>query len=180
MTTMQLTIKDTAIITKPEDIAEIRQEWLEGKKRELESAKVALDELGEVGASERKIRRTKERVGLLKKVVRCLENGFIPIPRFDSNRLRLENEELPLSAITAVKEATAQKIFDEFRIVQGREAMNQRGPRGRLARRDPIIVGVVRTPELQDQDRPWNVWSMEEHFLVAWWRPEDQHPQDAF
>ena len=180
----------SAVITVPDDIVRIRDEWVVTKQTELTMAREALVRLQESGATERRIKRTQERISLLRRVVRALEKGYVPIPRFDSNKLTLDQEELPLKAIVAVNEAQAQKLFDEFRIVQGSEGLARQGPYGRMPRRDPIIVGVVRTPQHSHKEVYGpeaysyriviDVPGMEEHFLVAWWRPDDQWTQDSF
>lgn len=118
----------SAVITMPEEIAAIRQVWVESKEQELEAAQKAYVALTETGVSERKLKRVRERIGLLRKVVRALNAGYIPIPRFDSAKLKVDYQELPLKAIVAINEAAAQKLFDEFRFIEGREADNRRGP----------------------------------------------------
>ena len=172
----------TPVLTIPEDFSQIRQHWIEAKEQELERAETAFVAFSESGATDRRIRRTKERINLLKKVVRALKNGFVPIPRFDSTKLTLDFEELPLNVIVAVNQAKAQFLFDEFRLITGREAVNRRGRLGRLAQRDPLVVGVVRTPEIIDRINDWTSqrWSLEEHFLIAWWRPEDERMEEMF
>lgn len=172
------------ILTIPGDFSQVRQSWIAAKETELTKAQDALLALQETDATERRIRRTKERVSLLKKTIRALKAGYIPIPRFDSNKLTLDMEELPVNAIIAVSEAKAQALFDEFRLITGHIANNRRGRYGRIAQRDPLIVGVVRTPSIvlttwQDGTAR-ETWSAEEHFLIAWWRPEDENLEDMF
>ena len=173
----------STVITIPEEIAQIRQSWAESKRQELAMAQSAYGALQEAGATARKLQRVREQIAMLRKVIRALDAGFVPIPRFDSEKLRLDTEELPLKAITAINEATAQRIFDELRLVAGRDPVSRRGPRGRITRRDPLVIGVVRTPEIVTQNEYGYVaerWSLEEHFLIAWWRPEDTWIQDNF
>ena len=178
----------STVITLPNDIVRIREDWVKSKQAELEMARMALARLDESGATPRRLQTVRERISLLRRVVKALEGGFVPIPRFSSTKLRLDQEDLPLKAIIAVNEAQAQKVFDEFRIVLGQEGSSRQGPYGRIARRDPIIVGVVRTPEHSHVESPNTLWrsvvvdvpGFEEHFLVAWWRPEDQWSQDSF
>jgi len=185
----QQTTTAIAMPTIPEEIAIINEQWVEGKELELANARYALQMLEESGASSRKMRRIKERVGLLVKVVEALKKGCIIIPRFDTSTLRIEQEELPLKAIIAINEAKAKQVFDDYRIVMGREARNQ-GNRRRMTQRDPLIVGINRTPVFcigEDHDnKPRSEyhfcerWSLEEHFLIAWWRPEDERMEDMF
>ena len=175
----------TAVITVPDEIVVVRQTWVTSKKEELTNAEQALVALKSAGATSRKIQRVQERINLLRKIVRALEAGFLPIPRFDAHKLRLDQENLPLKAVLAIENATAQKLFDEFRIITGRN-----GQSGRTRRRDPLIVGVVRTRrQIHYRGRPGDryyrtpvvdVPAAEEHFLVAWWRPEDLHQTDSY
>src|SRR3990167_2709480 len=124
----------STVIAIPEEIVRIREEWIITKQAELEMARQALVRLEESGATERRLKRTRERINLLKRVVTALAKGFVPIPRFDSQKLTLDQEDLPLKAIVAVNEAQAQKIFDEFRIVLGRDSQVRQGPYGRIPR----------------------------------------------
>ena len=186
MTTTELAVvtQELAVVTHPitvpEEIIQIRATWVKSKEIELERARSALQQLRESDASERRIQRVTERVSLLRKVVRVLQAGYLPIPRFQGDLLRLDMEELPLKAIVAVNEAAAQKLFDEFRLVQGVGATSKRGT-ARINQRDPLIVGVARTKTLRpDPERSWIQWSQEEHFLIAWWRPEDERQEEMY
>lgn len=173
----------TAVITVPDEIVGIKKTWLATKHQELEAADKAIQSLEKSGATPRKVQRVKERRALLRKTIAALDAGFLPIPRFSSQKLTLDQEELPLKAVLAIENAVAQKLFDEFRFVTGQQGNSRRGRYARQAQRDPIVVGVVRTLEHGHRGPyEWiiDVPSMEEHFLVAWWRPEDQHPTDWY
>ena len=176
-------VRTVQAITIPEEIGVIREQWVESKREELERARVATAQLREAGATTARLRRSEERVTLLRKVVRALDAGFIPIPRFDSSKLRLDLEELPLKVIMRVNEVVAQKVFDELRLVSGQVSQGRRGRYGRQPVRDPLVVGVVRTPEVREDRNGWSqvvVPGREEHFLIAWWRPEDERDEDMF
>lgn len=187
MTERALTVPTASAITRLEDVAEIRGTWVESKRQELalaESALKALRATEGVNPNGWRVRNVQNRVKLLRGVVRALERGFIPIPRFDSLKLQIETEELPVSALVAFQVAQAEKIFDEIRFVRGRAPEGRRGPYGRSPARDPLLVGVVRVPDLEIRDaRGWHVQTIrgrEEHFLVAWWRPEDERDEVMF
>ena len=142
-----LAVQETHIIKVPEDLVGIRKEWVKSKEVELIRAEEALKALRATDASPARLERTSRRITLLRKVVKALQAGFIPIPRFASTTLRTDMEWLPTKVIIAVSEAKAQPLFDEFRIVAGQEGQSRQGPYGRRAQRDPLIVGVCRVPE---------------------------------
>ena len=172
------------VLTIPEDFSQIRQTWIKSKEEELVKAEQALVALSATDATDRRIRRTKERINLLKRVVHALKSGYVLIPRFNSDKLTMDMEELPLGAITAIDEAKAQHLFDEFRLIRGNLPEYRRGNMGRRPQRDPLIVGVVRTPgivvDTWDDGRIRDQWMLEEHFLIAWWRPEDENMESMF
>lgn len=187
--TQALAIPTASAITRLENVAEIRGTWVESKRQELALAEAAVGALATtdgIAPNSWRLRNAQNRVRLLRKVVRSLERGFIPIPRFNSRKLDLDLEELPVSAIVALKEAQAQEIFDEVRFVPGDVGASRRG-RARRAARDPLLVGVVRTPaielgEFRNVNGEWlnRIPGREEHFLVAWWRPEDERDEVMF
>jgi len=82
--------------------------------------------------------------------------GHLPMPRLPT--VRLEHASMiPVEALESMEVADASGLFDEFRIVDGRDAdrygtprRNTRAPAGR----DPILVGFIGT----------------EMFPLAWWR----------
>lgn len=194
MTTEPISVEivkaETAAITVPEEIAVIRAAWVKSKHEELDRAELALKELRKAGVTG-KLKRVEGRVSFLRKCVKALDAGYVPMPRFDSTLLNIEVEQVPLKALIKVNEATAQKIFDEIRFIAGQEARRGDSWHPRRAPRDPLIVGAVRTPRIcllaTDFERA-NVAEhfrhqheqFEEHFLLAWWRPEDERPEDMF
>lgn len=179
-------IAQTSVITLPDEVALVRQEWITSKETELAQCREAAEKLKGLGATDAKMRRVRERINILQKTVNALKAGYIPIPRFQTSTLRLDLEELPLKAIVALDKAKGTALFDEIHFVAGREATSRRGPYRRQPRRDPLLVGIVRTPEVIEYEDPVNKrwerarWSLEEHFLIAWWRPEDISPEQVF
>lgn len=169
-----------------EGILEVRQTWIANKEADLSTAEQALASYKAMGAPKPKLTSLKRRVALLRRTVNALKRGFIPMPRFDGNTLSLDMVDMPVKALVAVQEARASKLFSELRIVQGVEptSTGSWGRRGGRTRRDPFVVGVVREAaviapnpwgRMEEYQRP-----LEEHFLVAWWRPEDMRPEDLF
>lgn len=180
-----LAIPTQTAIARLENIIEIRSSWIDAKRQELATAEEAARTLLQVeGMSDFRIKRANARVRLLRKVVDALERGFVPLPRFSSRKLDVAIEELPVKALAALAEAQAEKIFDEIRFVPGDVGESRRGVRRRAAR-DPLLVGVVRVPGMQipGSDRGWGPeWlpGQEEHFLIAWWRPDEETPEVMF
>lgn len=171
------------IITIPEEIAVIRTQWLESKVVELARAKDVLRALREMKAGPAKIVRAANTVAFLKKIVKALEHGYIPIPRFQAHTLRLDVEELPVKVIVALNAARAGKFFSEVRLADGESP--GRGFGRRRPARDPVLIGVIRTPNvlMNPGHSEWirdEVWAREEHFMIAWWRPEDERPEEMF
>lgn len=187
--TTAIALPTASAITRLENVAEIRGTWLESKRQELGLAEAAVGALANtegIAPNSWRLRNAQNRVRLLRKVVRALEHGFVPIPRFSSQTLDLDLEELPVSAIVALKEAQAEEIFEEIRFVRGDVGDSRRG-RARRAARDPLLVGVVRTPsidlgEFRNVGGEWvrRIPGREEHFLIAWWRPEDERDEVMF
>ena len=180
--TMEEKIQQSMIIRQPTDLVRLHPDWIAQKEAELADAEAALKTLAGLGASEWRIERVTKRVRLLRKTVKALQAGFVPIPRFRSEKLTFDIERLPLDVIVAVDEAKSKKVFDEFRIVVGTEADRSLGER-RTFRRDPLVVGIVREPDAQRNDASgWMVERavFEEHFLVAWWRPEDVRAEEEY
>lgn len=182
--------EQTAILPSP--MVTTADRWLQQKRDELARAEAAVPALRTLGAKPARIRRVRERIRFLKRFVGALEHGYVPIPRFDSQDLDVDVDELPAEALVAMANAKALRLFDQVRFVPGRRAESRPGPhlvettrgrtwtRGRLAARDPLVVGIIRTPEHQVRD-PSVSWprlivvpAREEHFLIAFWRPEDE------
>ena len=85
--------------------------------------------------------------------------GHLPMPRLPAVRLQHASI-IPVEALESMEAAHASGLFDEFRIVDGRDAdrygtpRSVGRPRARVAGRDPILVGLIGT----------------EMFPLAWWR----------
>ena len=179
-----------AVITAVQDILEVRQTWVTGKAQELAQVEQAVRELKAAKAGEGRVRRAERRVALLRKVVKALQAGYIPIPRFNINGQAFSIEEMPLKAIAAYNEAQQSGVFDEIMAVTGRQA--RRRGWGREHQRDPLIVGIVEVPAvtvlrsdtdskgLPIQFRVEVEPPHEEQFLIAWWRPEDLRPEEVY
>jgi hypothetical protein len=188
------TPKGVQPITLPDEVVEVRGQWIESKRQELQLAMGAAKDLRALKVSGARLTRANDRVRLLRKVVAALEAGYIPIPRFDGEKLDVDLEELPAKAIAALVVGGRARLFDEVRLVAGQESISRptwsqrrSGRNTRRNQRDPLLVGVVRTPERRMKGRDaWGsvremvVPGMEEHFLIAWWRPEDERMEEMF
>lgn len=191
-----LVIDDTPrMIRKPADVLAVANHWLESKQGELARAEQALKAMRTLGVPPARRRLARERVRFLKRFVGALQQGYVPIPRFDGETLDLNVEELPAEALVAMAETRGRRLFDEVRYVTGRLPEARSSGRydrsGRWTHRgrggvDPLIVGVIRTPEHRVIPPGGSSWharvipSREEHFLIAWWRPEDTTDADLF
>lgn len=171
------------LTTSLEQVVQIRSEWLEDKRRELASAIEAQKALAGTGASETKLRYARNRVAVLRKIVNCLEAGFVPIPTFDSEKINVDIQQFPLKALLAINDANASGLFDEVRYVKGREQERF----ARMRSRDPLLIGTVRAPAQNVTVR--NQYGYEQtvrypaivqDFLLAWWKPTDEVPEDMF
>jgi hypothetical protein len=196
----QLAVPDvqaTTLIRKPADVLAVAGHWLDDKQAELARAEAAVKALTSLDASPARRRLVRERVKFLRRFVKALRSGYVPIPRFDADKLDLDTEELPAEALVAMADVKTKRLFDEIRYVTGRRPDSRPGghytSRGnwsytRLVQRDPLIVGIMRTPEHRvphprnPSNRDWDVVipSREEAFLIAWWRPEDTLDVDLF
>jgi len=82
--------------------------------------------------------------------------GHLPMPRLPAVRLEFANM-IPVEALESLEVAEASGLFDEFRVITGRNADRFGTPRRDAkvpAGRDPILVGLIGT----------------EMFPLAWWR----------
>ena len=161
------------VLANPQELQATHAAWITRKKEELADCEKALDVYrNQDGVTPRQIRRVKEKVAFLSKVIVALEKGYLPIPRFDTSPYHLHEMDtpVPVSILLNVERARREGIFTEFRLVEGRAQGQRQGPYPALGRRDPLIVGVIKHGTLQ--------WGYEEHFLLGWWRPEDMRPSD--
>lgn len=174
------------------DAVVVQPSWLDAKRTELAKAEAAHQALVNLKATPRRKGLAMERVKFLRRVVTAMERGFVPLPRFDSETLQLDVEELPVVALQQLAAAKRTHAFDEVRFVRGRapDSRPRSGfTRRRVATRDPLLVGVIRTTEHRIPVKPTsaNLWNdmaiipaREEHFLIAWWRPEDERDEEMF
>jgi len=88
----------------------------------------------------------------------ALRDGYVPIPRLPAVRLEYVLGVIPPDVIDLLAEAKKEGIFEEFRVVDGRNAWDGGQPRSWSQRktRDPILVGMIGR----------------EMFAIGWWRPE--------
>jgi hypothetical protein len=97
-----------AAITSLANAVQIAPQWIAAKRAELmqaEAAVVALE--GLYGRETFRLKQAIARRSLLRKVVKAMEAGFVPIPRFSGHKLT-ELDELPVSALVALDEAKAR------------------------------------------------------------------------
>ena len=113
-------------------------------------------------ASHSHIRSLRRRVTLLSRDLEqmlrfkeAVEAGHLPMPRLPAVRLEFANV-IPVEALESLKTAAVSGLFDEFRIIDGREADRYGTPvrQGRGIRPDPVLVGLIG----------------DELFPLAWWR----------
>ncbi len=138
----------------PKDIVGFHSGLVEQTRKELEEAKEIKQKIEEVSiessAGRGLLKRMDSRVAFLEKRLQALENAFLPIPRFDYVRFRYAVDSLPYPVASRLVEAEGLGIFTEIGLIEGR--------RKATARRDPILIGVIRRGR------------QEEHFLIGWWR----------
>lgn len=181
-----LTIQTSSVkVFTPAQIVSGRDDIIARKRVELAAAREAIAALKSAGAGHSRVDRLRERARFIEKTITALEMGYVPIPRFDSLTLNLEAEELPAQALVALAYAQSAEAFDEIRIVRGMEPQGGRGNPRRGAR-DPLLVGVISSPnhQVDDGQGRWNsvqfIPGRSSHFLIAWWQPEDERPETMF
>lgn len=88
----------------------------------------------------------------------ALRQGYVPLPKMPAVSLRFALEVMPSEVLDCLAEAKEAGVFEEFRVVDGRNADQSGWPRTWSSRktRDPILVGMIGR----------------EIFAVAWWRPD--------
>jgi hypothetical protein len=85
----------------------------------------------------------------------ALAAGYVPLPQMPAIDLCWVDEIMPSDVLDAMEGASADGVFDSFRLVTGADASEGGYPRGRRPLgRDPILVGMVGR----------------EMFAIAWWR----------
>lgn len=114
----------------------------------LQQGLVLAQETGEVQQTQRYRNRITRRARDLErawKVVEALEAGFVPMPRLPAVSLEYMLGIVPPEALLALDEAKKTGLFQEFRVVDGRNATRGGWPRSWTAPkgRDPILVGMI-------------------------------------
>ncbi|KKK64685.1 hypothetical protein LCGC14_2981700 [marine sediment metagenome] len=89
-------------------------------------------------------------------VLQALADGFVPMPRLPAISLEYALGLIPPDALLALEEAKKTGLFEEFRVVDGRNAWKSGYPRSWTPPkgRDPILVAMIG----------------DELFPLAWWR----------
>lgn len=138
------------------------REVAERRQGEIEELREGLRIAEETGQEEqarryrnRVTRRTRD-VERADRILQALEAGFVPMPRLPAVNLEYALGLVPPDALLALDEAKKTGLFDEFRVVDGRNAWKGGSPRSWTAPkgRDPILVAMIG----------------DELFPLAWWR----------
>jgi len=103
-----------------------------------------------------RIVRNAREVTRAQKILDILEAGFVPMPRLPAVRLEYVLGLIPIDILEALEEAKATGLFEEFRVIDGRDTSTYGYPRAtaKPKGRDPILVGMVG----------------DQMFPLAWWR----------
>lgn len=106
----------------------------------------------------KKIRLTKLTRSLrgARSFVEALRAGYVPLPTMPAVRMNFINRVMPVDVLNALTEAKEAGMFEEFRVIDGRDTNRTGSPVGTRspAKRDPILVGMI----------------ADEMFAIAWWR----------
>jgi hypothetical protein len=142
-------------------LTEARQTALErqGGFDELEEGLRVATETGNDQQARRyrnQITRRKRDVERAHSIVNALEAGFVPMPRLPAVSLEYVLGIIPPDVLLAIEDAKTTGLFEELRVVDGRNAWADGQPRTWTAPkgRDPIIVGMIG----------------DELFPIAWWK----------
>ena len=161
MPSTEVTLAKGQIIHGAADIISLKEEEIQHGKRIIAD----LEQMPNF--SKNKLGRIRGRVRFLERFVELIKQGFIPIPRMEYTNLapelyhgqagggwkaELTFDNLPVEAIETI--STYKPIFTRIGLVPAR----------RPKRRDPILIGVLKYGH------------NEEHFLLAWWRPDLMRP----
>ncbi len=93
----------------------------------------------------------------LKRFGLAVQAGHLPMPRLPALKLDYARNAIPVEALESLEAAQQAGIFDEFRLIDGRDANAYGYPTSHRAPpkgRDPILVGMIGR----------------EMFPLAWWR----------
>lgn len=165
MPSTEVTLSKGQIIHGAREIIELKEEEIaQGNKIIAELEKIP-------DISKSKLGRLRGRVRFLERFVELIRQGFIPIPRMEYTDIAPESyhgergggwkavltfDNLPVEAIETI--SSYKPIFNRIGIVPAR----------RHKKRDPILIGVLK------------YGAYEEHFLLAWWRPDLMKPAELW
>lgn len=157
------------VAVRPGDTITVNPGWISEKGKELEQGRTVLAEMEKIkNISKSKLSRMRGRLKFLETFIELLREGFIPIPRMDFEPIDIEQyhygklkstlylDKLPVGAIATIAEF--QDKFPHFGVV--RSATRKK--------RDPILIGIIR------------YGSLEEHFILGWWRPDLMKPYELW
>lgn len=108
-------------------------------------------------------RRKKVRLALANRALEralqmheALRGGYVPLPRMPAVHMDHVYATMPPDVLDAFQEASTAGVFEEFRVIDGRDTdrYGRPQPTRSAAKRDPILVGMIGT----------------EMFAIAWWR----------
>lgn len=144
--------RDSVLSEARQLVASLEQKWAEA-----DAAQKAALAAGEPDQEWRwRSQRTRRHNQLVKrrKFLTAVEEGYLPIPRLPAVRIEWTERLIPAEALLQLKEAKDSNLFEWFGVIDGTDATAWGSPRGRGARRDPILVGFI----------------CGEPFPLAWWR----------
>ena len=160
MPSTEVTLAKGQIIHGARDIIQL-------KESEIQQGKIVIATLEKLpNISKHKLTRIRGRVRFLERFVELIKQGFIPIPRLEYTPIDPEYyvggrkgwvseiifDNLPVEAIETI--SAYKDVFTRIGLVPAR----------RPKKRDPILIGILRYGH------------NEEHFLLAWWRPDLMRP----
>jgi hypothetical protein len=147
------------------------KDFIQAKEAEIAEGERVIAELEQMPeVSPWKLARVRGRVRFLEHFIALMKEGFLPIPRMEFEPVDQANwqydgagrlvrgttlviDRLPVEAIAAINEFRPK--FDRLGVVR---------PAGRGRKRDPFLIGIIQYGHL------------EEHFILAWWRPDIMRP----
>lgn len=165
MPSTEVTLAKGQIIHGAQDIIKCKDEEIAQGKRVI----AELEKMPNI--SKHKLSRIRGRVRFLERFVELIKQGFIPIPRMEYTDLSAETyhgkkgggwkaeltfDNLPVEAIETI--TSYKPIFTRIGLI----------PTKRPKQRDPMLIGILKYGRF------------EEHFLLAWWRPDLLKPTDLW
>lgn len=137
------------------EVAEKRQAEVEELREGLCAAE-ATDQHEQARRYRNRITRRSRDVNRAERVLEALQAGYVPMPRLPAVSLAYALGLIPPDALLALDEAKKTGLFEEFRVVDGRNAHKDGYPQSWTPPkgRDPILVAMIG----------------DELFPLAWWR----------